>query len=117
MSGHDSDPPAEPFSCQCQRYIHCSAPICPLDPECLTEAKHLAGERICSYVTELCKPDGAATLRQFLELEIAEWVIERGPLILERFSSIRRVCARSALNPSKLKNWHARKQAANQQAG
>ena len=117
MSGSGVDPLPELSSCHCPRYLGCSAPICPLDPGCLTEATHLAGERICSYITELCKPDGAATLRQFLELEIAERVIQRGPQILERFSSIRRVCARSALNPSKLKNWHARKHATDPQAG
>jgi len=110
-------PPPALSSGHCARYQHCSAPICPLDPGCLTEARHLAGERICSYVTELSKPDGAATLRQFLELEIAERVIERGPEILERHGAIRRACARSAKNPSRLKNWHSRKRAAEQQAG
>ena len=102
---------------RCARFQQCSAPVCPLDPDCLGQVRHLPGERICSYLTELGKPDGAATLRQYLELEIAERVIERGPAILERHGSIRRACARSALNPSRLKNWHARKQATDQQAG
>lgn len=38
------------------------------DPECLTEATHLSGGRICSYVTGLGNPDAAATLTPKVKL-------------------------------------------------
>jgi hypothetical protein len=39
---------------QCPRYIDCSAPLCPLDPDWRTRI-HRSGDRVCFYLREAVK--------------------------------------------------------------
>lgn len=41
----------------CPKYLHCSAPLCPLDRD-LEQRSYLDGEPICFYVREYVKADG-----------------------------------------------------------
>jgi len=80
---------------ECPRYLTCSAPVCPLDP-IWARRKHLPGERVCLWLTELAKPGGLDILGQELGTETAAQVARISPAIAERFCYVRRVVEHAA---------------------
>ncbi len=86
---------------QCPRFDHCSANICPLDPDWRLR-NHLKGERSCAFLREVIKPGGRARLRGIVPREIAEKVSEVLPDVLSRYGHLRRALRRAAKRPSRL---------------
>jgi hypothetical protein len=59
----------------CPRWDKCGAPICPADAARRCRA-HLAGERVCFYLTECGKDGGAARLARRLSAPLVEAVAQ-----------------------------------------
>ena len=59
----DNNKTNQPLTCKsCDRFNKCSANICPIDAD-WKKRKHLAGERVCFYMTEAEKIDAEAVFR------------------------------------------------------
>jgi hypothetical protein len=86
---------------ECPRYLTCSAPVCPLDP-IWKRRKHLPGERVCIWLSELAKPGGPQILEQELAADAAQDITQRAPLISVKFSLIRRALERAARSGSRV---------------
>jgi hypothetical protein len=67
----------------CPKFESCSAPVCPLDP-IWRQVPHLAGERVCLYLTERAKNGGEARLSNVLPTQLAELVSEAYSELLAR---------------------------------
>lgn len=85
----------------CPKWCGCSAPICPLDPE-IDLRTHCKDEPVCFYLREYVKPGGKGRIDGGLTREHAEAIAEGYPLIIARWSDIRRQLERSAKTGSRL---------------
>jgi len=94
----------------CPKYSHCSANICPLDPEWHIR-NHLKDERVCFYLREIIKADGRAILRGVLPKEHYERIAETLPIIISCYAPLKKQLARAAKTGSRL-NKPRRKNAA-----
>src|SRR5699024_11212984 len=88
----------------------CSANICPLDPD-WHKRTHLAGERVCFWLTERAKDGGharvavrLAPVRGACAGELNEAIAEAEPNILARQSHIKKVVRAASRTGSKLAN-------------
>lgn len=85
----------------CPRFEHCSAPICPLDPD-WRKRSHLRRDPVCLYLREAVKPDAEANLAGHLPRATIESVLILAPTIAARHGDIRRRLAKAAQASSKL---------------
>lgn len=84
----------------CDKYGHCNAPICPLDPNHLT-ATHCKGEKVCFYLQEAVKPHADARFGGAGRGELYRAIAEALPGILARYAPIRRALRRAAQTPAR----------------
>lgn len=93
----------ERMSCDCPRFHHCNAPICPMED--WTRRHHLKGEAVCFYLREAAKHGGALPLTGDMPAELAGKVSEAYHEIISspcsRWGDVRRRLARAALSRSK----------------
>jgi hypothetical protein len=89
----------EPTSCP--RYLTCSAPICPLDPD-WPKRSHLHEDRVCIWLTELSKPGGEQRIRLPLEGAVAQRVVQTYPEISASYGVIRNRLVASSKTGSRL---------------
>jgi len=87
----------------CPKFDHCSAPICPLDPE-WERRSHLNGERVCFYLTEYAKQAARPILKGCLAAEHYEAIEFAVPKIIDRHPLIKRQLSRSSKNPPRSKH-------------
>jgi hypothetical protein len=88
---------------ECPRYDRCNAPICPLDPDWRLRS-HLAGERVCRWLTELAKPGGERELECHLQPDLVERVVQISPAILSHHALIQGSVRRASGTGSKLEH-------------
>ncbi len=84
----------------CPRFDHCSAPICPLDPD-WRKRPHLKGERICAYITVYSKPGERVNLRTRLPPELYSAVAGQYDDIYHHNAPIKYELTRSSRKPTK----------------
>jgi hypothetical protein len=87
----------------CPKFDHCSAPICPLDPDWQL-GSHLNGERVCYYLTEYSKIAGRAILRGGLPEDLYEAIADQHPRIIAAHPAIKWQLSRSSKNNPRLRN-------------
>ena len=90
----------KPTPSVCDKFAHCHAPICPLDPHHL-KSKHLNGEKACFFLGECVKPGAEARFRQAGREELYRVMMEALPGILRCYAPLRRALARAACTPSR----------------
>lgn len=78
----------------CDRYIGCSAQICPLDGN-WRKVRHIKGERICNYLTDSVKNGAEALFRGAGIGELFDLIQDVMPDILEVHAPIRRSVERA----------------------
>jgi hypothetical protein len=82
----------------CPKFISCSAPICPLDPDWNLRS-YLDGERVCRYLTEYSKPTAKPILKGVLAEELYQAIEQGYPKIIAAHPRIKRQLQRSSKNP------------------
>ncbi len=73
---------------QCPKYQQCSAPICPLDKE-WQKRKHISGDRVCFYLTEVQKPRANAVFEVQGLGSLYEVMVRQASEISERYHIIK----------------------------
>ena len=93
----------------CTQFDHCSAPICPLDPNWRV-CKHLNGEPVCLWLREYAKDPDMGNLSSSVHTELAPQVAEcyREVFASVGYSDIRTRLTRAAKSPSKIKQYKER---------
>lgn len=85
----------------CPQWDSCSCPVCPLADD-WRQHRHLPGERVCLWLRELVKQDGAATVERALGHQAAHAVAEAAPGIMARWSDIRHKLRQASRQGSKV---------------
>ena len=88
---------------KCIRFAKCNAPICPLDKG-FENSVHLKGEPVCLYLREYSKPHARDNLRGSISKEHYQAIEDAYPIVIERYSPIKKVLTEAADRPSKLIN-------------
>ena len=87
----------------CVRFLHCNAPLCPLDDWKLR--RHVKGEPVCFYLREAAKHGDTLPPTGDIPTELIEKVSEAYPKIISspcsRWGDVRRRLTRAALSLSK----------------
>ncbi len=87
----------------CVRFLHCNAPLCPIDS--LSSCHHVKGEPVCFYLRETAKHGGNLPLTGDVPKELTDKVAEAyREIIFSRCScwgDVRRRLLRATLSPSK----------------
>ncbi len=85
----------DPTPVVCPKWNGCNAPICPLDPE-MHLRSHCKDEPVCFYLREYVKPGGKGRIGSGLTGKHAEAIAEAYPIVIARWSDVRRQLERSA---------------------
>src|SRR5438552_159159 len=87
----------------CVRFLHCNAPLCPLDNWKLRH--HVKGESVCFHLWEMAKHSGNLPLTGDVATELAEKVSEAYREIVfspcSHWGDVRRRLSRATVSPSK----------------
>lgn len=87
--------------CDCPKYQHCSAPICPLDPG-IMERAYLPGESICFFMHEFVKPGSHERFKVSHSEEIYEAIQTVLPRMLSRHGYIKNRLERASGTSSRM---------------
>lgn len=85
----------------CDKFSHCNAPVCPLDPM-HGQARHLKGEKACFYLLEAVKPDAQARFEGAGRGHLYPLLSDILPGIRARHAALWRALERAAMTPSRL---------------
>lgn len=61
--------------CRCPKFLRCSAPLCPLDPD-WRKRRHVKGDHVCRWLTEWVKDGAWARLQGVLDTKTL-WALAR----------------------------------------
>ena len=87
--------------CDCPKFQHCNAPICPLDPDIMKRA-YLRGEEICFFMHEYVKPGSYDRFKARHSEEIHEAIQTVLPSVLSRHGYIKNRLERASETPSRM---------------
>ncbi len=88
-------------SSDCPKFSHCSAPICPLDPE-WTNRTYLKGEPVCFYMLEYVKPGSRARFQGSTAEQIYDAISDVLPSMIARYAPLKRALMRAKKTGSRI---------------
>ena len=84
----------------CPKFDHCSAPICPIDPE-WQKRVHIKGDPVCFYLRQHAKDPLWGQKVGGVARKLINKVGEVYPEIIARYAPIKNSLARAAISPVK----------------
>ena len=89
-----------PQMIECPRFDGCSAPICPLDPDCLDRA-HLKDEAVCFYLRLHVKNALCGLKPGCVPANLLIRVVQSYPRLIARYAPLKSAFLRAAKSPPK----------------
>lgn len=85
----------------CPKFSHCSAPICPLDPEWASRT-YLKGEPVCFYMLEYVKPGSRARFQGSTAEQMYDAISNVLPRMIVRYAPLKRALMRTKKTGSRI---------------
>lgn len=85
----------------CPKFSHCTAPICPLDPEWASRT-YLKGEGVCFFTLEHVKPGARARFQGSTAEQIYDAISDVLPSMIARYAPLKRALMRAKKTGSRI---------------